>query len=256
MSSVNQEDSFKQHVNSSINIFIVGFIIFILIKIIDFNNITKSPSINQDSFDKRNIIWNALFASVFFIFSLFTNISITENKLICGEKNIKIAFFATFVPFILICILGIFLITVLPGWVRCFSNTFGSACCRVVGFTETILDKVQSVENKFDDSTFLNEIYVDSFHNLQFHEDITRRLSNTQTNDLRNLNNAQHQDIRKEIIRYIYCKDIIGEGLWHFFLGIITLLVSYNTILAENCNAFTVKKDEFRKYLNDKFEKN
>ena len=63
-------------------------------------------------------------------------------------------------------------------------------------------------------------------------------------------------DNQKLLKQYIYSKETIGEGIWHYLLGIITMLVSYNTILAEHCNAFSVKKDEFRRYLNDKFQKN
>ena len=48
----------------------------------------------------------------------------------------------------------------------------------------------------------------------------------------------------------------IGDGIWNYLLGITTMLVSYNTILAENCNAFSIKKDDFKKYLNDKYMSN
>ena len=95
--------------------------------------------------------------------------------------------------------------------------------------------------NSDEMSMFLSEAYVDESGDLQFTD-----------NRVIQFNSIVEEKIKK----YVYCKNSIGDGIWHYLLGIITLLVSYNAILAENCNAFTVKKDEFRKYLNDKFEKN
>ena len=243
MTSTNQEDSFKQHVNSSVNIFTVMFIIFILIKTVYFyTSSEKIRSINQIS-----LVFTLAFATIFFLFSYFTNVSITENKLICGEKNYKIAFYATIIPFILIYSVGVALINVLEGWVRCFSNTFGSSILSFSGLTEEISKEIRNSGNSSmalnsdEMSMFLSEAYVDESGDLQFTD-----------NRVIQFNSIVEEKIKK----YVYCKNSIGDGIWHYLLGIITLLVSYNAILAENCNAFTVKKDEFRKYLNDKFEKN
>lgn len=244
MSSGNHEDSFKQHVNSSVNIFTVMFIIFILIKTVYFY--TSSDQI--DSFNKTSLVFTFAFATIFLLFSYFTNVSITENKLICGEKNYKIAFYATIVPFILIYSVGVALINVLDGWVRCFSNTFGSSILSFSGLTEEIINGIRNIYPHGNSDSMVNilsEVHIDSNSD-------TLNYTGNQNFDTTHIDSTVKDKIRK----YIYCKDSIGEGIWHYLLGMITLLVSYNAILAENCNAFTVKKDEFRKYLNDKFEKN
>ena len=240
MTSTNQEDSFKQHVNSSVNIFTVMFIIFILIKTVYFyTSSEKIRSINQIS-----LVFTLAFATIFFLFSYFTNVSITENKLICGEKNYKIAFYNNYsVYFNLFCWCRIDHVLVMSG----FSNTFGSSILSFSGLTEEISKEIRNSGNSSmalnsdEMSMFLSEAYVDESGDLQFTD-----------NRVIQFNSIVEEKIKK----YVYCKNSIGDGIWHYLLGIITLLVSYNAILAENCNAFTVKKDEFRKYLNDKFEKN
>ena len=229
MASENHEDSFKKHVNTSINVFTVVFIIFILIKTVYLYN-SKD---DHKSIKLMMYVFTFAFATIFLLFSYFTNLSITENKIICGEKNYRVAFYATIIPFILIYSVGVALITVLDGWVRCFSNTFGASILNFCGLTETISESLNL--NSKDVPFMLNEI------NIGENGELINRAAGIEPHDI-------------NIKKYIYCKESIGEGIWHYLLGIITILVSYNTILAENCNAFTVKKDDFRKYLNDKFK--
>lgn len=242
MVSQNEEDLFKQHVNSSINIFSVMFIIFLLIKTV---YLYTASNESHDSMKQMKYVFTFSFATIFLLFFYFTNVSVTENKMICGEKNYKIAFYATIIPFILIYCLGVVLITILDGWIRCFSNTFGSSILSFCGLTEEISSQIRTTnsENTTYITNILNEIYINQdTGQLEYPEDI----------DVPDNSPTMVDSIKK----YVYCKESIGEGIWHYLLGVITVLVGYNAILAENCNAFTVKKDEFRKYLNDKFEKN
>ena len=235
MASENHEHSFKTHVNTSINIFTVILIIFVLIKTVYFYT---SASKDETTVRQMRTVFTFAFGTIFLLFSYFTNISITENKMICGEKSYMVAFYATIIPFTLIYSFGVILISLLDGWVRCFSNTFGASILNLSGLTDQILDAVSAEIPKDKLQSILAEI------NLADDGKLTNIDSAGISIDLDDNN----------IKKYIYCKESIGEGIWHYLLGIITILVSYNTILAENCNAFTVKKDDFRKYLNDKYK--
>ena len=202
----------------------------------------------------RNISLVAL-VFIFFLFSYFTNIAVTENKLICGEKNHKIAFYATILPFIFIFLLGIFVISIFPGWVRCFSNTFGSSLLSFCGLeanvTKELNNNVHSSNNNLYDLYSKNPQIL--LNELELNND-----GNIPSEQFEKLGITIERDDKKEKLlkQYIYCKETIGEGIWQYLLGIITLLVSYNAILSENCNAFTIQKDDFKKYLNDKIKKN
>jgi hypothetical protein len=254
MSNKKNEESFKQHVDTSIIIFSLITTIFFLIKAFVFYSSVKSP---DTKINPLKTLSSFAFAVLFFMFSYITNISATQEQIICGKRNYRIAFYATLIPFAFIYSLGIFIITIFPGWNRCFSNTIGSYLIDLCGLKSVIAEKLKPTRGSYDTSeiyklykkspqVLLNEIQLDPDENIE-------RSSKMQLQEIGIEFDDENQKLLKQ---YIYLKETIGEGIWHYLFGIITILVSYNTILAEHCNAFSVEKDEFRRYLNDKFEKN
>lgn len=252
MSNKKNEESFKQHVNTSIIIFSLITIIFFLIKAFVFYSSVKSP---DTKINPLKTVSTFAFVVLFFMFSYITNISATQEQIICGKRNYKIAFYATVIPFTFIYSIGIFIITIFPGWNRCFSNTIGSYLIDLCGLKSVIADKlkpttgVSEIYQLYEKSpqVLLNEIVLDADENIE--ESSKRQLQSIGIE-------SEGDENQKLLKQYIYLKETIGEGIWNYLLGIITMLISYNTILAEHCNAFSVKKDEFRRYLNDKFQKN
>jgi hypothetical protein len=253
------EDSFKQHVNGTMTVFAIAMPIFVLIKtFLLYKSVDETKRAHH-----LKIIFTFLTLAIYFLFSYFTILSATGEEIICGEYKYKIAFYATIIPFIFIYSIGIFLISIFPGWVRCFSNTFGSSILSL-GLQSTIINKLNEPQGPSSDSSsrirqlysndpkiLLNEIEFDSNGNLSSnvinaYKELGITIENENDND----------EIKNMFKQYIYCKDSIGEGIWHFLLGIISILSSYNIILAENCNTFTVTKDNFKKKLNEKFQKN
>lgn len=255
MSNKKNEESFKQHVDTSIIIFSTITFIFFFIKTVLFYYSIKS---SETKINSLRTVSTFAFIVLFFMFSYITNISATREQIICGKRNYKIAFYATFIPFMFIYSIGIFVITIFPGWNRCFSNTIGSYFIDLCGLKSEIANKlvVNNVSTgseiyqlyKKSPQILLNEIELDADENIVNKSKIQLKAIGIDVD-----NNEDNKILLK---KYIYSKESIGEGIWHYLLGIITILVSYNTILAEHCNAFSVKKDEFRRYLNDKFEKN
>ena len=191
MTRQTDEQSLKQEVDNSWRVFTVVTIIFVVMKTAILY-LEAKKNIPQNQNNTNDIISKVAFAVLFFLFGLFTNISVTKNKLICGKENYSIAFWATAIPFIFIYIIGLFALWAFAGWTDCFSETWGRYILDFCG-------------------------------------------------------------IKKEDLGSVIARKSIGEGIWNYLLGWITLLVSFNYILAENCNAFSIKKDEFKKYLNDKY---
>ena len=256
MSNKKNEESFKQHVDASISIFSLITVVFFFIRAFVFYSSAKSP---DTKINPLRTVSTFAFVVLFFMFSYMTNISATQEQIICGKRNYKIAFYATLIPFVFIYSIGIFIITIFPGWNRCFSNTIGSYLIDLCGLKSVIADKLQYGESSLKDQdilqlykkspqVLLNEIELDADENIE--ESSKRQLQAI------GIEVGPSNDNQKPLKQYIYLKETIGEGIWHYLFGIITILVSYNTILAENCNTFSVKKDEFRRYLNDKFQKN
>lgn len=251
MNSKNNKNLLKNHVSNTLTVFSILMLVFVLMKTILLYT-TASSSLAKINTIK--IVSTFAIATVFFLFSYFTNISATENKMICGEKNYKIAFLATMVPFVFIYLIGIFIISIFPGWVRCFSNTFGSAILSFSGLESAIVEQLQPGEGTGNSAVYA--LYKENPRILLTELEVNNE-GKIPTKSLDELGIAtQATDNTILLQQYIYCKESIGEGIWHYLLGIITILVSYNAILAENCNAFTIKKDDFKKYLNDKLQKN
>ena len=192
MTRQTDEQSLKQEVDNSWRVFTVVTVLFFFMKTALLYMQAKNTPQNNDIITNTHIISKLAFAALFFLFSLFTNISITKNKLICGKEHYSIAGWATAIPFIFIYIIGLFALWAFAGWTDCFSETWGRYILDFCG-------------------------------------------------------------IKKEDLGSVIARKSIGEGIWNYLLGWITLLVSFNYILAENCNAFSIKKDEFKKYLNDKY---
>lgn len=254
MSSEIDEQSFKDHVNSSIMLFSVVTLVFFIMRTVALH--LGNDGSDEDKTKALRTASTFAFMAIFFLFSYFTNISATEEKIICGEKNYQVAFYATVIPFILIYSVGIFLISFFTGWIRCFSNTFGSSFLNFCGLESIIANKM--IPEKNDTHPDLLKLYLDSPQILlnEIHFDDSGRISDTSKEQFRKVGIEIRDSHEILIKKYIILKESIGEGIWHAILSIITILVGYNTILAENCNAFSVNKDNFRKYLNDKFQKN
>ena len=104
--------------------------IFVVFKcLLDFNK--------PDTFQYRNYIL-FLFSTIFFIFLLSYNIAYTTQDFICGTQNTSLAFYATLFPYVFIYVLGMLFISVFPGWLRSFSNTFGLTLIRFCGYQTTV----------------------------------------------------------------------------------------------------------------------
>ena len=123
------EEEFKQSAKTTVKIFIWILMVFVVIKcIVDFNYYKSY----QNNFSIK------IFFSLFLFFYLFiNNLVLTKNSIICGSKNQKVAFLVLF-PYIFIYVLGIVTITILPGWVRSFSNTFGLSIAKMCGLSDLI----------------------------------------------------------------------------------------------------------------------
>lgn len=244
---MDNSNKLKNSVNSSIKMFFVWSIVFVILKcFIDSRTSPENIGIN-------NRIFLSCFSLFFILFSYTNNISATENKMICGKRNSEIAFYTTIIPFIFIYLIGVLCVSIFPGWIRCFSNTFGSNIYWITGLQESLINKIQSSDDgdNYDNElkklfsekpiTLLNELVLDANGNIKNYEKINRTLGILNENTTK-------------IVQFINMKNTIGSGIWYFLFGTITILVSYNSLISENCNNFKDNQSQFNKYLNDKLK--
>ena len=231
---------------------------------------------NQPTLFQHRYIILMLFSVVFFIFLFSYNVTYTKQPYVCGTQNVSLAFYATIFPYIFIYMLGIMIITVFPGWLRSFSNTFGLTIVRFCGYEKTIAefqellkpgkDSIQSsgeskeddkkktidaINNIFNDpSVFINEL---EYPNIKENEldienwfDFNNVMESIKVNET---DKSKINDVAKDIVKYMSIKDTISTYIWVGLLSTITILVGQNRLIGETCNAPVVNDDKFQKYI-------
>lgn len=250
--------------SNMISIYSFILVIFVLIVCIIITTGNNAKSIYKNS---TPIL--IFFSFVFFIYLLGFNIKLTENKLICGSTNTNVGFMATIFPYIFIYSLGIILIHIFEGWKRSFSNTFGLTICRMCGFNiqkymtppgkdglqnSTTQSKSREIENIYttiyeNPDVFINEIVLDKNEpNLLDENQIPEYIKN------RIQHENQDKNFYDELVQFIVLKDTVGTYIWVGLLSVLTILVSQNTLLNENCSKPINNNDEFKQYVSNQLK--
>ena len=263
----NSEEEFKQSAKTTVKIFIWIIAVFVTIKcIVDFNYFKSY---------QNNFFIKIFFSLFVFLYLYINNLVLTKNSIICGTKNEKVAFFSTFFPYIFIYVLGIATITIIPGWVRGFSNTFGLTVAKMCGLSDFIESlfipkNKEDIQNEKQDSDIKEKMLVEKVYN-----DPDTLINEFTTDDIRfngpdiiwdNFDSVMKQyipaniigdgqEIKEKMIGFINIKDTIGEYIWVFILSLLTILVSQNHLLAQNCSSANTDNSEFQEYLNKKLSK-
>ena len=60
---------------------------------------------------------------------------------------------------------------------------------------------------------------------------------------------------KEKMIGFINIKDTIGEYIWILILSLLTILVSQNHLLSENCGSASKDNSQFQEYLNKSLSK-
>lgn len=227
---------------------------------------------NEPTLFQHRYIILMLFSVVFFIFLFSYNVTYTKQPYVCGTQNVSLAFYATIFPYIFIYMLGIMIITVFPGWLRSFSNTFGLTIVRFCGYEKTIAEfqnlrkkddanrpnkdekdkqTINAINNIFNDpSVFINELEYPNIKenklDIENWFDFNNVMKNIIVNETETLNK---KDVATDIVKYMSIKDTISTYIWVGLLSTITILVGQNRLIGETCNAPVVNDDKFQKYI-------
>tara|TARA_B100001142_G_scaffold129826_1_gene131516 strand:- start:5543 stop:6253 length:711 start_codon:yes stop_codon:yes gene_type:complete len=222
--------------------FIVMTIILYFIKIIGIdrnsNEDNKKNNINQLTF----VI---IISVLFFLYLMGWNIYLTSNEIVCGETGIILGVQATIFPFVFIYGLGIFLLEMFPGWLRSFANTHGTFVAEHCGLS---LDDKLFVSKDDRESDILKKVYNDKSKLLnELHEDNYNKA-------FQNNKDIFQNDALDILHKYVTIKESFARFLWVIFLGSITLMVSQNALLNENCSKKIEDRGEFKEYLESQLQ--
>ena len=168
------------------------------------------------------------------------NASITKN--ICGEYQGLTAFISTLLPWGIIFGTFVMLLSLMPGWLSPFSNTFGYSAALMGGLNETLkkilietkadtIDKSdiplhEAISHIYSDKSLLiNEVTPENFD--IFWDNMKRTFkANALTDD---------GVLKKELLSFIGLKDSVAKLIWYILVGVLVTSISYNSLIDSTC---------------------
>jgi hypothetical protein len=221
----------------------------------------------------------------------FINLNLTGSM--CGVYQFQSALFITIVPWLLIFgVLQAFL-TVFPGWLSPFSNTFGYLAVKLMGLPKLMEDI--TVENtnhdapayraindlKNDPSLLINqfasetpidklnlttgkrEIDAITGHSIKIRPKFDSAWKNLQKSSIiKPVGAPDYDDVKmqEKFYHYVEMKSTISELIWNLLTGMLVTSVSYNYIINTSCakSAEEIKKrhDAYEASQNSKLRAN
>jgi hypothetical protein len=201
---------------------------------------------------------------IYIIAIVSTQISINTAlaKSICNNsQSMNVGILATVFPLLFIFGLLQLLLTIFPGWVEPFSNTFGYGMTKLVGLHDLmkrllvspqfnaapekkIINAVNNIYN--DPSIFINQF---SYANR---EDFNKVWDNSYAGGKgifvnsagpapipyspANPNPKPGSHLYQEFRNMVKLKDIVGTFVWYILVGVIMTSRSYNYIISQPCS--------------------
>lgn len=263
MTDNKSDKSYDYISNFTLKIFIIFTLLFFIIKsFYSFNNIRSTLGVGGKLF-------TILYGALFFIFLYLSNLAFTKHEYICGKANTTIAFYSTIIPFLFIFVLFMVLLELFPGWSRSFANTFGLTIAKLSGLDEVfgmIFKSSNKTGNKRKDniitqiysnpSLLINELSIEDVEinlnngkeeiNWPQYETIIGQSEYVNTSGISELDK---HEIKKKLIGFINLKNDVSKFIWTSLVGGLTIMVSYNTLINENCSTNTMTDREFQNYI-------
>ena len=190
--------------------------------------------------------WIWAFLAITGIIQFMNNLYITKYPEICGGYNVSSALTATLVPWIFIFGVSCACLVLIPGWLRVFSNTFGSAIADMAGINKIVSELFQngSTPNSSISETvnllyanrhkFINEVNMDYFENngtitWPSLESILKYMQINETD--------QTPSLKKRLYEKLVLKEDAGYFIWLILIGSISIVISTNSLLLTSCSS-------------------
>jgi len=194
---------------------------------------TTIYSILQYIVGESNILY-IIYLSFIIIGQFIININLTKN--LCGSIQWLTTLSATIIPWTLIFGAVNILLSIFPGWLSPFSNTFGYGFAKIMGvdkvFDEIFLQETSnSSVRKYLDLIYsnkgllINEITPQNFENFW-----------TKSSSLFKSGVANNQQLKNKLLSLVNLKNIVSYYVWFMIVGSIVTTVSYNYIVNSKCS--------------------
>jgi hypothetical protein len=200
-------------------------------------------------FPNTGQIWILGFLAISCLLQLGQNIHLTTLPALCGKMDVKMALYSTLIPWLVIFSVFSLLLTVAPGWLRIFSNTFGVAAAEAYGLKETLQQifavkptqsdidpkMMQLIDQIYSDKmSLVNELNLDDVTENPFRFPAMEKLVAMRVVDPSVLSEDK-KTILQQLYRTLQLKDTVGYFFWFLLIGIFCILVSTLSLLSSSC---------------------
>ncbi len=201
-----------------------GFLIFFIVTLVITGLKIFMPS-SAEYFDSAYIL-------IIIITQYLINLNLT--KVLCYDLDYKKAFMTTIVPWVIIFGMMNIMLTIFPGWLVPFSNTFGYFIASLAGSKDIVrrIFKDPDTEPAGDLAMPLTYIYNDQ--SLLVNEVSTENFD-TFWSKSKNLQSPNAENFKTNFKNLIILKDTIAKCIWQILTGGLITSISYNFILNGNC---------------------
>jgi len=161
-------------------------------------------------------------------------------KTICNNpQSTTTGVVATIFPMLFIFGLLQLLLTIFPGWLEPFSNTFGYAIAKIGG-AESVVREVlkENASGSGDISKAVNNIYNDPsifLNQFNYNDEEDFKTKWSKSKDLFNTEAGVDSLKYKDFRNMVKLKDLVSQFVWYMLAGILVTSRSYNYIINQPC---------------------
>jgi hypothetical protein len=200
-------------------------------------------------------IYGGIYILLLVVGEFVINLNLTKSM--CGTNQYGTAVFITLFPWIFIFGLLYAVLSMFPGWLAPFSNTFGYGVAKLYGLTNFFNDILKAKIDLGKDSgaagEALEHIYTDK--SLLINEITQSNIGRFWTNMQSIFKPSSYTDENKEtLLSFVRLKDNVSEYIWYMLTGTLVTSVSYNYVVNKGCSQSVKEMKKRRKAYEKRLE--
>ena len=186
--------------------------------------------------DKMLTLINMIYIGTLLAVQVTINSSLA--KTLCNNpQSTTTGVVATIFPMLFIFGLLQLLLTIFPGWLEPFSNTFGYAIAKIGG-AESVVREVLKKDSQGDILKAVNNIYNDPsifLNQFNYNDEEDFKTKWTKSKDLFNTKDGIGTEKYNDFRNMVKLKDLVSQFVWYMLAGILVTSRSYNYIINQPC---------------------
>ena len=203
----------------------------------------------------QNKIYAGIYVLLLVVGEFIINLNLTNAM--CGTNQYDTAVFITLFPWLFIFGILYLVLSMFPGWLSPFSNTFGYAIAKLFGLTNFFNDILKTKLDLGKDSDAASEAleHIYSDKSLLINEITQSNIDRFWTNMKFIFKPESYTDENKEILlSFVRMKNTVSEYIWFMLTGTLVTSVSYNYVVNKGCSQSVKEMKNRRKAYEKRLE--